>query len=162
MSRGRGVWRDRHGATQALPAGVAQGGPRGPCRCMAPDPASTSLTPNSNEARTAQQARDWAVLEERLAFAASRAAGQIEGIFGPDSMSWRLLRESVGLASGASALMLQLAHPAVAAGVSQHSTLQRNPLGRARRTFYLMYQLVLAIRTQPWVPHGACTTCTNA
>jgi uncharacterized protein (DUF2236 family) len=109
---------------------------------MAPETASAPLPNNFFDTDPAQQARDWALLEERLAFAGSQAAGQVEGVFGPGSQSWRLLREAVSLAAGPATLLLQLAHPAIAAGVAQHSNLRHNPLDRARRTFYLMYQLI--------------------
>jgi uncharacterized protein (DUF2236 family) len=66
----------------------------------------------------------------------------VEGLFGPDSYTWRLLREVAVLAGGGRALALQLAHPAVAAGVNQHSDFRRDPAGRARRTFSSMYQIV--------------------
>jgi hypothetical protein len=40
------------------------------------------------------------------------------GLFGPGSVSWRVDRETVLLAGGTCALLMQLAHPAVAAGVA--------------------------------------------
>jgi hypothetical protein len=43
------------------------------------------------------------------------------GLFGPASMTWRVNREMVLLAGGGRALLLQVAHPLVAAGVEQHS-----------------------------------------
>ena len=43
------------------------------------------------------------------------------GLFGPGSMAWRIDGEVLVLAGGTCALLMQLAHPAVAAGVDQHS-----------------------------------------
>ena len=40
------------------------------------------------------------------------------GLFGPDSVSWRIDRELVVLAGGSCALLMQAAHPSVAAGVA--------------------------------------------
>jgi uncharacterized protein (DUF2236 family) len=57
-----------------------------------------------------------------------------EYMFGPDSMMWKVNRESVLLLGGRSALLMQLAHPLVAAGVADHSEFQLEPLKRLRRT----------------------------
>lgn len=40
---------------------------------------------------------------------------------GPDSVSWRINREAIVVSGWARAILLQLAHPAVAAGVHHHS-----------------------------------------
>lgn len=57
-----------------------------------------------------------------------------QGIFGPDSLTWRLGRERVMLLGGPRALLLQVAHPLVAAGVAEHSSFRSDPLLRLRRT----------------------------
>jgi uncharacterized protein (DUF2236 family) len=72
---------------------------------------------------------------------ASRARGKREGLFGPESVMWRVARETVLLAGGPRALLLQLAHPAVLSGVMQHSQVATDPLGRSVRTFEAMYTL---------------------
>lgn len=56
------------------------------------------------------------------------------GPFGPDSISWRISRESVLLLGGGRALILQVAHPGVAAGVAQHSDYRTDPWGRVYRS----------------------------
>jgi uncharacterized protein (DUF2236 family) len=56
------------------------------------------------------------------------------GILGPDSLAWRLLRERVLLAAGPAALLLQVAHPLVAAGVAAHSDFRTDPLRRLQGT----------------------------
>ena len=45
--------------------------------------------------------------------------------FSPDSMIWRVDREMVLLLGGGRALLMQLAHPKVAAGVADHSRSER-------------------------------------
>jgi uncharacterized protein (DUF2236 family) len=53
------------------------------------------------------------------------------GLFGPDSVTWRIGRENVlGALGGARALILQVAHPLVAAGVGEHSDYRRDPWTR--------------------------------
>src|SRR5436190_4864368 len=63
------------------------------------------------------------------------AAGMSDtGLFGPDSVTWRVNREGALLLGGGRALLLQVAHPLVAAGVSQHSNYREDPFGRLYRT----------------------------
>ena len=57
-----------------------------------------------------------------------------EGLFGPGTLTWRVNREGVLLLGGGAALILQLAHPLVAAGVAQHSNYRADPWGRLYRT----------------------------
>ena len=53
------------------------------------------------------------------------------GLFGPDSEAWRLDREAMLLlGAGPRALLLQLAHPKVAAGVADHSDFRADPWRR--------------------------------
>jgi uncharacterized protein (DUF2236 family) len=56
------------------------------------------------------------------------------GLFGPDSLTWRVNREGALLLGGGRALLLQVAHPLVAAGVAEHSNYRHDPFGRLYRT----------------------------
>jgi uncharacterized protein (DUF2236 family) len=56
------------------------------------------------------------------------------GLFGPDSVTWRVNREGVLLLGGGAALILQLSHPLVAAGVAEHSNYRDEPWARLFRT----------------------------
>ncbi|GAA2727687.1 oxygenase MpaB family protein [Cellulomonas aerilata] len=56
------------------------------------------------------------------------------GTFGPGSAAWRLARERVVLVGGPAALLLQVAHPLVAAGVAAHSDFAADPLRRLQGT----------------------------
>src|SRR5262245_43190850 len=56
------------------------------------------------------------------------------GLFGPGSVAWVVCRERVGIAGAQAALLLQLAHPLVAAGVAEHSSFRADTLGRLRGT----------------------------
>jgi uncharacterized protein (DUF2236 family) len=75
---------------------------------------------------------------------AAGAAGPVEGLFGPKSVAWRMMRELVIAFGGGRALLLQLAHPAVSTAVRQHSNYQKDLLGRTLRTFDSVYRLVFA------------------
>lgn len=64
------------------------------------------------------------------------------GLFGPGSVAWRIDAETLVLAGGTCALLMQLAHPAVAAGVAQHSDFRADPFARLRRTLTASYAVV--------------------
>lgn len=64
------------------------------------------------------------------------------GLYGPESMSWRIDRESILFLAGGRAILLQLAHPAVAYAIAQHSNTRSNPLGRFQRTFDNVFDMV--------------------
>lgn len=59
------------------------------------------------------------------------------GYYGPGSVAWKVNREWAVLLGGTRAVLLQLAHPLVALGVSNHSNYMTDPFGRAERTFVL-------------------------
>ena len=56
------------------------------------------------------------------------------GILAIDSVARRINRESFLLLGGTAALLMQVAHPLVAAGVDQHSDFRRSPVRRLVRT----------------------------
>ena len=64
------------------------------------------------------------------------------GYFGPGSLTWRVNREGVLLVGGGAALVLQVAHPLVAAGVAEHSNYREDPWGRLFRTLDLTTKIV--------------------
>lgn len=59
------------------------------------------------------------------------------GYFGRKSVTWKVAREAILNLGGGRAVLMQLAHPLVAAGVSEHSRYMSDPLGRAESTFML-------------------------
>jgi uncharacterized protein (DUF2236 family) len=77
-----------------------------------------------------------------------QAAAGDAGLFGPGSMAWRIDGEAVVLAGGTCALLMQLAHPAVAAGVAQHSDFRADPFARLRRTLDASYAVVFGTAPQ--------------
>jgi uncharacterized protein (DUF2236 family) len=78
---------------------------------------------------------------------ATGSVAEDHGLFGPDSMIWRVNRESVVALAGSCAILMQFAHPAVAAGVRDHSNFQEDPTGRLRRTMDLTMTMVFAPRS---------------
>jgi uncharacterized protein (DUF2236 family) len=60
----------------------------------------------------------------------------------PGSMTWRVNREGLLLIGAGRALILQVAHPLVAAGVAEHSTYREDPWGRLFRTIDLTSAIV--------------------
>ena len=64
-----------------------------------------------------------------------------EGLFGPNSMHWKIYRTPGIILGSYRALLLQIAHPAVADGVRQFSDFKADYLGRAERTFTNMIKI---------------------
>jgi uncharacterized protein (DUF2236 family) len=67
--------------------------------------------------------------------------GVIPSNLPPGSASWSVNREAALILGGGRALLLQLAHPGVAAGVAEHSDFRRRPLYRLGRTLDLTQRL---------------------
>ena len=78
----------------------------------------------------------------------SGAVREAAGLFGPDSVAWRVDREVIVLAGGSCALLMQAAHPVVAAGVAEHSTYATDPFGRLRRTLASSFDVVFGTRSR--------------
>ena len=64
-----------------------------------------------------------------------------DGLFSPESQIWQVDREMALLLAGGRALLLQIAHPKIAAGVAQYSRFQQNPLARLQRTMSAMWSI---------------------
>ena len=56
------------------------------------------------------------------------------GIFGPDSVAWRIHADPVMLVGGLRALLVQALEPRAMAAVDQHSKFREDPWGRLERT----------------------------
>ncbi|HVM64042.1 MAG TPA: oxygenase MpaB family protein, partial [Acidimicrobiales bacterium] len=56
------------------------------------------------------------------------------GIFGPESVTWRVHSNFSMFAGGIRALVVQTLHPLAMAGVAEHSNYRADPLGRLHRT----------------------------
>ena len=78
----------------------------------------------------------------------SAAVREAAGLFGPGSVAWRVDREVIVLAGGSCALLMQAAHPVVAAGVREHSTYATDPFGRLRRTLNSSFDVVFGTRSR--------------
>jgi uncharacterized protein (DUF2236 family) len=63
-------------------------------------------------------------------------------------MIWKVNREAVVALAGTCAILMQFAHPKVAAGVRDHSSFETDPVGRLRRTFDLTLAWVFGSRQQ--------------
>jgi uncharacterized protein (DUF2236 family) len=71
-----------------------------------------------------------------------------DGLFGPDSVSWRVHRETTVLFGGARALLMQAAHPLVIAGARESGFYERNPWKRLERTLLLTYTITFGSRDE--------------
>ena len=79
------------------------------------------------------------------------AMGDVEGLFGPHSLSWEIFGEPLTLIGVPAAVLMQLAHPAIAEGVRRHSDFKNDLIGRTLRTFQSLSELVF----------GDLETCLN-
>jgi uncharacterized protein (DUF2236 family) len=82
------------------------------------------------------------------------------GLFGPASMAWRVNGESVLFLGGSRALLMQIAHPAVAAGVAEHSDFPARAFDRLWRTMDAMGALSFGDEDQ-WRRAAASVTAVH-
>ncbi len=68
------------------------------------------------------------------------------GFYADDSITRRINRENILLLGGGRALLMQLAHPKVAAGVDEHSDFRSRPIRRLRRTIRMTMAIVFGDR----------------
>jgi uncharacterized protein (DUF2236 family) len=64
------------------------------------------------------------------------------GVFGPASVTWRIAGRTALFVGAWRAALLQLAHPAVARAIEEHSATTRDPVGRFRGTFRVIYTFI--------------------
>ena len=81
-------------------------------------------------------------LEQALAELRATVTDGRAGLYGPGSLSWTVDRELLLFLGGGRAALLQLAHPFVAYAVAEHSRVERDLLGRFRRTFDNVFAMV--------------------
>jgi uncharacterized protein (DUF2236 family) len=86
--------------------------------------------------------------EALVAGVAAEVADPVAGLFGPESMSWRINRESALFLGAGRAALLQLAHPWVTTALTQHSRLLDKPIARFHNTFRIVFTLVFGTREQ--------------
>ena len=75
-------------------------------------------------------------------------ADSCAGIFGPSSVIWRIDREAAIFLGAGRALLLQLAHPWVAAAIARHSRVLADPIGRFHGTFNVVFTMVFGTTEQ--------------
>jgi uncharacterized protein (DUF2236 family) len=108
---------------------------------LSPVPAAQTAAPTASYPSGAPPERLWA------AFASQTPDIQI-GIFGPESVSWKVNRESALFLGAGRAALLQLAHPWVTAALDQHSNLRNDPVSRFHNTFRVVFTMIFGTRDQ--------------
>ncbi len=86
--------------------------------------------------------------ESLIASVAHAATDSRTGMFGPQSMSWRVNRESALFLAAGRAALLQLAHPWVATALEQHSTVMDRPIARFHSTFRIVFTMIFGTAEQ--------------
>jgi uncharacterized protein (DUF2236 family) len=74
--------------------------------------------------------------------------GTSDGYFAPDGAARRVSRELALMLGGGRALLLQVAHPLVAAGVAGHSDFRENPWQRLAGTMNAVWAIVFGSRAE--------------
>ena len=87
-------------------------------------------------------------LEAHISALAAQVRRPVEGIFGAESVSWRINRESALFLGAGRAALLQLAHPWVAAALDQHSSLMAKPIARFHNTFRVVFTMIFGTADQ--------------
>ncbi len=87
-------------------------------------------------------------LERHIAAVKARVAHPIEGIFGAQSVTWRIHRESALFLGAGRAALLQLAHPWVASALDQHSSVMAKPIARFHNTFRVVFTMIFGSADQ--------------
>lgn len=105
-------------------------------------------TGKANDNRSMESLVSRADLESSLAAIACRNADPRAGIFGPNSISWKINRESGVFLGAGRAALLQLAHPWVATAIAQHSTVLNQPIARFHNTFRIVFAMIFGSREQ--------------
>ncbi len=81
-------------------------------------------------------------IEELLANVERGTADANAGIFGPDSVTWKINREAALFLGAGRAALLQLAHPWVATALVEHSNLMARPIARFHNTFRIVFTMI--------------------
>src|SRR3569833_1216849 len=87
-------------------------------------------------------------LERHISGVAAQVSRPVEGIFGAQSVSWKINRESALFLGAGRAALLQLAHPWVAAALAQHSSLLTKPIARYHNTFRVVFTMIFGTADQ--------------
>lgn len=81
-------------------------------------------------------------LHQQLEIMTQRVLDPDIGLYGPDSMAWKIHGNISVMFGAGAANLLQLAHPWVSQAIDQHSQTQTDPMGRLQRTFLNVHSMV--------------------
>jgi uncharacterized protein (DUF2236 family) len=70
------------------------------------------------------------------------------GLFGPDTVTWRVMREPLLILGGGRALLMQAANPLVAQGAIDFSAYAEDPFGRLMRTIHWVTMCTYGTRAE--------------
>jgi len=78
---------------------------------------------------------------------AAQSRDDAAGLFGPESITWRVHADPLLIVGGIRALLLQALHPLALAGVAEHSGFKQDPWGRLGRTADFVATLTYGTRS---------------
>jgi len=76
------------------------------------------------------------------------------GLFGPESVTWRVMHEPLLILGGGRALLMQAANPLVAQGAIDHSAYAEDPFGRLMRTIRWVTMVTYGTRAEAVAASG--------
>jgi uncharacterized protein (DUF2236 family) len=91
---------------------------------------------------------DAVAFERALEHLHATTADPCAGLFGPRSVLWQVDQDASLFLGAGRAMLLQLAHPWVAAAIAEHSRSLSDPIGRFHRTFSIVFTMVFGTRDQ--------------
>lgn len=101
-----------------------------------PHDAVAELVPANGEAPLPKWINDRDFCEQLKKIHNGKMPDPRVGLYGPDSMMWKLSKNLMPAAwTSGRTLLLQTAHPWITAGIDEHSIVREDPMQRFRRTF---------------------------
>jgi uncharacterized protein (DUF2236 family) len=80
-------------------------------------------------------------MEAVIAGSVASVSAEDTGLFGPESMSWRICREPAYAISAIAGLLMGAIHPVAMAAIDQHSDYRRDAWRRAHRTTQYVFTI---------------------
>ena len=82
-----------------------------------------------------------ASMEAVIAGSVATVSAEDTGLFGPESVSWRICREPAYAVSAIAGLLMAALHPVAMAAIDQHSDFRRDAWRRAHRTTHYVFTI---------------------
>lgn len=106
------------------------------------------MTTSQPEIRLPTLRQALADAERLITDAVSTLSAEDRGLFGPGSVTWRVVRDPAFAVGGLRALLVEATHPVAMAAVHQHSDYRRDAWRRSNRTAAYVFTITFSSSTQ--------------